>query len=1035
MANLYEFQKDAVAHLLAGRHFIISGVGCLAGDVPIPLAYGGYRLVSELKRNDVVMSYDECKQEFVAGTVDCVIRTCHKPKPMIRLEYDGEQITTTYDHPFFNGEGYYPLYQLIWGALETSQRVQLKLLCEQYGQAFDDKAIWCKHCGSNEPCEGRQWLLQDDDGWQDCQASSHSGGKLAEKPYQLGMCEPFELQQGRQQSRESRVVFKEIQCLVGGQDGSDKSARMEGEEGGKTDEQRERKNKNVLRGKNKTFKNKQGQEESLRQVAENVPRCLEGHPSRCRVFERIEVKAAEPYYTICMREAPYTYCIGRKHYFITHNSGKTAMALTWAAEQCRRTGKHKVLVVTTASKVRTGDFEKEDKIWNDDSEEREMVVISWHKLKAWVEQNWKGLEEWVVIADECLPADTKVKTENGEKEIIDLSVGDKVLSYNHDTRALEYKKVTRTVKKASPSKMVRLLLSNGTAIISTGNHPHFTQSGYKNAEDIKEGDLLYEDTRMEDSKVREKCEVWHLRKRNTYRKYYLQPERPTSYRKKDLLFSRMHEEGEKREWEKDNGESRVQGKAKKNKYRAYEHGQPVLKRRRQRKGTGNEEAKRLATYMDKETGIKGRKRNVFNATNNVVEGTVQAMQGLGNGTDGNTRAENPGLPDLLQVRHRQCIFQNRDRMRRAEPSLKQDKVERQKERGEIRGIRVEGIEVLELGDIRKLGLYRDPDNVYCIDVEDNHNFFANGILTHNCQRSKGYSTGMGKAFLKITKQNPDWAGFTGTPGDTWADYISYFVATNQTRNKTAYLHEFANVQTYKGYPEIVGWRNEDKLKAMWARISYAPDTSIVAQEMPKEQYRTITLPKPRAYSKVLKTRLNEQGEFLDTAGAMVAELRRLCFTKDKQQWVADFVESVESGAVMFYNYIATGDKLTEICGKALGKSGRVWRIDGKHHEIPTAETIGAKDVVLCQWQSGSEALNLQFLHYWVGVELCYSNSMLQQAMGRIRRIGQEHPMSFYRLLTDGTIEQDIAEALKSKKIFAEKVWCASNNIETKEEKK
>ena len=115
---------------------------------------------------------------------------------------------------------------------------------------------------------------------------------------------------------------------------------------------------------------------------------------------------------------------------------------------------------------------------------------------------------------------------------------------------------------------------------------------------------------------------------------------------------------------------------------------------------------------------------------------------------------------------------------------------------------------------------------------------------------------------------------------------------------------------------------------------------------PKEQYKTITFSRPTSYPKTLKTRLNEQGEFLDTAGAMVAELRRQCFTKDKQQWLADFVENVESGAVMFYNYISTGDKLAEICEKALGKSGRVWRIDGKHHEIPTADTIGPKEQIL-----------------------------------------------------------------------------------------
>lgn len=299
------------------------------------------------------------------------------------------------------------------------------------------------------------------------------------------------------------------------------------------------------------------------------------------------------------------------------------------------------------------------------------------------------------------------------------------------------------------------------------------------------------------------------------------------------------------------------------------------------------------------------------------------------------------------------------------------------------------------------------------------------VIGDEIQRIKGYSTGMGKSFLKIAKNNPDWAGFTGTPGDSWDNFVSYFVATNYARHKTDFMREYATVQTYKGYPEIISWRHEEKLRQIWHKISYAPDASIALQELPKENYRTITFPKPRGYSIVLKTRQNANGDFLDTSGALVAELRRTCFTKDKQQWVSDFVDSLESGAIMFYNYIATGDKLEAICKKALGKSGRVWRIDGKHHEIPTAETIGKKDIVLCQWQSGSEALNLQFLHYWVAVELCYSNSVLHQAMGRIKRIGQQHPMWFTVLVTSGTIEQDILKTLRKKKEFSEKVWYAS----------
>lgn len=309
------------------------------------------------------------------------------------------------------------------------------------------------------------------------------------------------------------------------------------------------------------------------------------------------------------------------------------------------------------------------------------------------------------------------------------------------------------------------------------------------------------------------------------------------------------------------------------------------------------------------------------------------------------------------------------------------------------------------------------------------------VIFDEVAKCKGYSTGMGKAFLKITKKNPDWAGFTGTPGDSWDSYISYFVATNLVRNKTAFMHEFANVQTYKGYPEIVGWRNEDKLRNMWAKISYAPDTSSVLSQLPKSVNRPITFSLPKAYSTVLKTRLragsdgsNYDEDFLDTPGALCAELRRICFTKDKQEWVSDFVSGLETGAVMFYNFVATGDKLQEICEKALPEGARVWRIDGKHHEIPTAETIGKRDIVICQWQSGAEALNLQMLYYMVLVELPYSYSMLKQGMGRIRRIGQEHTMFFYTLLCGKGIEQDVKGILHAKGEFSTKVWCIGKGI-------
>lgn len=291
----------------------------------------------------------------------------------------------------------------------------------------------------------------------------------------------------------------------------------------------------------------------------------------------------------------------------------------------------------------------------------------------------------------------------------------------------------------------------------------------------------------------------------------------------------------------------------------------------------------------------------------------------------------------------------------------------------------------------------------------------------------GVSSQRGRAFLKIAKRNPDWAGFTATPGENWLHYYPYFTACGLVRNKTGFLAEYANVQTYKGYPEIVGWRKEDKLQDMWARISYAPDASIALQELPKEAHRVIECAKPRGYSKVLKTRLNANGDFLDTCMGLCHYLRQMCFTKEKEQWVSDFLESLGTRAIIFYSYIAEGDRLEEIAKKAVPKA-KVWRIDGRHHDVPTEETCGERDVVLCQWQSGSEGLNAQFIDYWVSVSPTYSYTTSIQARGRIQRIGATRPKYYYYLKCEDCIETDVYKALALKHDFGEKNWAIQNNL-------
>ena len=57
------------------------------------------------------------------------------------------------------------------------------------------------------------------------------------------------------------------------------------------------------------------------------------------------------------------------------------------------------------------------------------------------------------------------------------------------------------------------------------------------------------------------------------------------------------------------------------------------------------------------------------------------------------------------------------------------------------------------------------------------------------------------------------------------------------------------------------------------------------------------------------------------------------------------------------------------------------------------------------------------------VEANYSYSLSIQGRGRIRRIGQKKPQFYFYLKTEGTIEDAIYEALRTKSDFAEDKWC------------
>ncbi len=101
----------------------------------------------------------------------------------------------------------------------------------------------------------------------------------------------------------------------------------------------------------------------------------------------------------------------------------------------------------------------------------------------------KGSSQRSINACQCFTAGTKVKTDQGEKDIEDIQVGDQVLSKDEKTGEVEYKVVTATFNHETDD--IYKISVGDQVIESTFNHPFYVRGkGWTFVKDLKVGDLL-----------------------------------------------------------------------------------------------------------------------------------------------------------------------------------------------------------------------------------------------------------------------------------------------------------------------------------------------------------------------------------------------------------------------------------------------------------------------------------------------------------------------------------------------------------------
>ena len=336
--------------------------------------------------------------------------------------------------------------------------------------------------------------------------------------------------------------------------------------------------------------------------------------------------------------------------------------------------------------------------------------------------------------DECFPAGTDVDGWGIEQ----VMVGDYVRSSRPSDCAIQYKRVNR-IYKNRPLELLTVNTSAG-AVTCTPGHPFLTQRGWVAAGRLRQrkDKVLFYD-------------VFSMRGR------YHQPHKATEgyleQSKARVLFTRVLYrllcEGKLYNGCKDKQEARIsQDEAK----------QSDVKARVQRQNEGDTKANQT------QTDNAGRQRTRTNSTRNLTSTEDRS-------TVADSRTYKDGarqwLSNLLQTRLGRSLSEawGRNRWRVARRIVETGAGS--KERRFPKFIGVESVKAIEPGSDGTFGGLCPDGYVYNLEVEDYHNYIANGFLVHNCHHATAQSYQTILNHFKIyDRKDILLLGVTATPNRT-----------------------------------------------------------------------------------------------------------------------------------------------------------------------------------------------------------------------------------------------------------------------------
>lgn len=217
------------------------------------------------------------------------------------------------------------------------------------------------------------------------------------------------------------------------------------------------------------------------------------------------------------------------------------------------------------------------------------------------------------------------------------------------------------------------------------------------------------------------------------------------------------------------------------------------------------------------------------------------------------------------------------------------------------------------------------------------------------------------------------------------------------------------------------YKRVDELKQVMKELGCIFMKTDEVLDLPEQRFINVWVQPSKYYKTFIKDGYVDCGdtEYISSSPATdMLYARQLCNSKEKLEMVRTLIEGTEDRVIIFYNFNSELELLQQLVQKL---KRPISYVNGSIKNL-NCYNNNSDSVTLVQYQSGSSGVNLQKASKMIYYSPPIKSDFFEQSKKRIHRIGQDNKCTYWKLITNNSIELNIYSTLAKKQDYTEELF-------------